>query len=111
MQINETQAAMLIMNFGRRGGMLSHRSDTPRGLKPDGFLGYAYGNPLRYRPKAVSQPRGWCCGLEMYLPVPALRWASSASPVRHVTMSFLPGSGLPARTPKTQLLMCNQPRG
>jgi len=47
----------------------------------------------------------------MYLPVLALRLASSASPVRSMTMSFLSGGGLPAGTPKTQLVMCNRPEG
>jgi hypothetical protein len=47
----------------------------------------------------------------MYLPVLALKLAPSAELVRHMTMSFLLGGGLPAETPKTQLLMCNQPQG
>src|SRR6476660_9547323 len=57
---------------GARGGTLRHASrpllagcagfiliccsDTPRGLKPHGFSGYACGAPLRSRLKAVSPP-------------------------------------------------------
>jgi hypothetical protein len=47
----------------------------------------------------------------MYLPVLALKLAPSAELVRHVTMNLLPSGGLPARTGKIQLLMCNQPQG
>jgi hypothetical protein len=46
------------------------------------------------------------CGLLDALPVLALRTVSATHPARHMTMSFLLGSGLPAETPKTQLLTC-----
>ena len=43
----------------------------------------------------------------MYLPVLALRLASSAAPVRSMTMSLLLGSRFPAETRKTQLETCS----
>ena len=39
----------------------------------------------------------------VYLPVLALRLASSAEPVRHMTMSFLPDDGLLVGTPKNSV--------
>ncbi len=53
-------------------------------LKPVGFSGYACGNPLRYRLKAVPPPvqeKPWCC------------WTPSVG-----TSNILPGEGFLSRT-------------
>jgi hypothetical protein len=47
----------------------------------------------------------------MRVSVLTLRLAPPTEPAHHMTMRFLLGSGLPAETPKMQLLICNQPQG
>jgi len=57
-----------------RSFAVSKLSDTPQGRKPHGFSGYACGNPLRWRLKAVSPPT-------VRIPGPRSRYLSSRTEV------------------------------
>jgi hypothetical protein len=75
------------------GGIVRREVDTPRGLKPDGFSGYAQGHPSRERLKGLPGPSGRYMHRQASSAQSTLAQAHGPRP-RHVD-AFTRGNDLP----------------